>query len=83
MLLQSGASLAQGCEEHGFDECLLKERDLEKFEYRRDHKLFLQFMKRGHDVLAPFNGGLEGVWKPLFEHEQMNGCTPGQGFNHT
>ena len=31
----------------------------------------MQFVKRGHDVLAPFHGGLDGVWKPLFENDKM------------
>ena len=46
----------------------LKERHLDKYDFQRDHKPFVQFIKRGDDVLAPFNGGLEGIWKPVFEH---------------
>ena len=34
---------------------------IERYDYQRDHKLFVDFIQRGHAALAPFNGGLDGI----------------------
>ena len=42
------------------------------FEYQRDHKDFVAFIHRGDGCfLAPFHGGLAGIWQPMFDNEQM------------
>ena len=42
-----------------------------RFEYKRDHQDFVAFIKRGGGgFLAPFQGGPEGIWKPMLDHDQ-------------
>ena len=43
-----------------------------RYDYQKDHKDLMVFIQRGHGVLTPFQGELEGIWKPRVDHDQLS-----------